>query len=85
VIASVDPTGDAAAEGEVEGVAAATAELLGDGLEEGLEEGLATVVAAGGLHVGWHAAAVKSRTTSGPQVRQTLPLTLVRECMATHA
>ena len=85
VIASVDPTGDAAAEGDVEGVASATAELLGDGLEDGLDEGLATGVAAGGLHVGWHAAAVKSRTTSGPQVRQTLPLTLDREFMAIDA
>jgi len=85
VIASVDPTGDAAAEGDVEGVATATAELLGDGLEDGLDEGLATGVAAGGLHVGWHAAAVRSRTTSGAQVRQTLPLTLNREFMAIDA
>ena len=85
VIASVDPTGDAAAEGDVEGVATTTAELVGDELDEGLEDGLATGVAAGGLHVGWHAAAVKSRTTSGPQARQTLPLTLNREFMAIGA
>src|SRR6266700_1742039 len=85
VIASVDPTGDAAAEGDVEGVARATAELLGDGLDDGLEDGLVTGVAFGGLHVGWHAAAVNSRTTSGPQVRQTLPLTLDREFMAIDA
>ena len=80
-----EATGEATAEADAEGLASATGALVAVALDDGLVDGLGLVVAFGGLQVGWHAPTASIRTPNGAQVRQTLPLTLDRESMATRA